>query len=155
MKNLTLSLTFIVCLFTTFVSAQKITEKDLQGNWKLTTYISYGASLDVETGEITIPKEIEATTNPGILEQIKGNMAQFKEQLKTSYIYITGNNIRQIMADQVKDGPFTLKENKGFYAIAANFDDGTSKNIPVSINSKGQLHVKDNRTQQEFIYSRE
>lgn len=155
MKNLFLALAFTTGLFTTSVSAQKVTEKELQGNWKLSTYVAYGASLNVETGEVTVPKEIEKSTNPGILKQIKDNMSQLKEQLKTSYIYITGNNFRQIIADEVKDGPFTLKEGKGSYVIAANFDDGTSSNIPVSINDKGQLHIKNNINKQEFIYTRE
>lgn len=155
MKNLFLTIAFIACMFTTTVSAQKVTEKELQGNWKLSTYIAYGTSLNVETGEVTASKEVEISTNPQLLQQIKDNMSQVREQLKTAYIYITGNNFRQIIADEVKDGPFTLKESKGTFVIAANFDDGTSSNMPVSIDNKGHLHLKNNIKKQEFIYTRE
>jgi hypothetical protein len=152
MKSLFLIL--ITCFLPLIVSAQKVTMENLQGTWKLSTYSVQGVSIDVETGTISASKETETRTSPAFLAQIKENIKQYAEPIKTSYIYITGNNIRKIIADIVNDGPFTLKEKNGKQFIDANYDNGTTGQMAVNM-IDGKPHITEARTQKEFIYTRQ
>lgn len=147
-------LAFIACSFTWLATAQKITDESLQGNWKLTTLIAAGISLDVASGKISSSKENEITTPPDALSIMKENIKQHGESLKDSYINITGKDIKQTMGGITKTGAFTVKSYKKSQTLATKYDDGTTNEVPVKI-INGQLHVTNYKNKQELIYTRE
>lgn len=145
---------FVTCTLTMLASAQKITDKDLQGSWKLTTLMTTGITLDVASGKISYSKETEITTPPTTLETIKDNIKQYGESLKDTSINISGNDIAQTMGGKTKTGTFTIKNHEKIQTLATKYNDGTTNEVPVKI-INGQLHVTNHKNKQELIYSRE
>lgn len=145
---------FVACIFALFASAQKITEKDLQGNWKLTGLITAGIALDVRTGKITNSKEAEITIPPDAFTIIKDNIKQYGGSLNNSYTNITGNSIKQVLGDITKNGTFMLKDYKKIQLISIKNDDGTNTEIPIKIVNE-RLYITNPKNKQELIYNKE
>ena len=138
----------IICTLFCFAAswAQKVTQKDLQGKWKLISYSIPNATLNVETGEVTLTVVNDATAS------LKTDMEGFAEDLKATYIEIEGNNFYQIVIDSVKNGPFTLGEKDGMQSINAVFDDGTQEQLPFELKD-GKLHFK-NYGSKIYVYKK-
>lgn len=138
----------IICALFCFAAswAQKVTQKDLQGKWKLISYSIPNATLNVETGEVTLAVVNDATVS------LKTDMEGFAEDLKATYIEIEGNNFYQIVLDSVKNGPFTLGEKDGMQSINAIFDDGTQEQLPFELKD-GKLHFK-NYGSKIYVYKK-
>lgn len=145
---------FAACLLTLLASAQKITEQDLQGDWKLTTLNTSGITLDVASGKIYSSKETEITTPPDAFATIKESIKQYGGSLQNSYIYITGNTIKQIMGDITKTGSFTLKDYRKIQLITSEYNDGTTSEVPIKIVNE-KLYITNTKNKQELIYSKE
>ena len=139
---------FIICTLLCFAAswAQKVTEKELQGKWKLISYTVTNATLDVETGKVTVVNPNDTSAS------LKKDLEGFADDLKTAYIEIQGNNFYQIITDAVKNGPFTLDEKNGIQSINAAFDDGTNEQLPF-IMKEGNLHFK-LRHNKTYVYKK-
>src|SRR4051812_46986631 len=99
-KSLTI---FCMLLLSVSVWAQKATEKDLQGNWKLITYEVNGAILDVASGKVTLTKNDEPLM-AAMAGKLTADMESYAEGLRTSSLEIVGNNFNQIVVDSVRNG---------------------------------------------------
>ncbi|RWX03823.1 hypothetical protein [Flavobacterium cerinum] len=146
--------TFTACIFTLLASSQKISEQELQGNWKLTALNTAGITLDVASGKIFSSKENDVTIPPDALAIIKDNIKQYGESLKNSYITITGSDIKQTMDDKTKFGSFTIKDYKKIQLISTTYNDGTTSEVPVKI-VNGKLCITNHKSKNELIYSKE
>lgn len=135
-------------------SSQKISEQELQGNWKLTTLTISGITLDVASGKIYSSKETEITTPPNAFATIKESIKQYGGSLRNSYIYINGNTIKQIMGDITKTGSFTLKDYRKIQLIFTKYDDETTSEVPIKIVNE-KLYITNPKNKQELIYSKE
>jgi hypothetical protein len=141
-----------VCLFTTMAFAQKLTQKDLQGTWKMTAFSSEGISVDVTTEKFTLSKELEAQATPEIKQQIELGILQAMEALKESYAYFDGNNLRQTMGPQEQKGTYTLKEADGKQLLTIALPDGTSEEIVIAMKDKHLYMVQGGADGAEFVY---
>jgi hypothetical protein len=146
---------FVACCFATMASAQTVTEKDLQGNWKMASFFTSGITLDIATSAVTISEELKSQITPDIEEQINTGMQAAAAQLKDSSLTINGKNLSQKIAGTEKKGTYVLKDLEGKQYIAITYDDGTSNEVSVTIKDK-QLHItrSENGQEAEFIYTR-
>jgi hypothetical protein len=150
MKSFFLTLTAF--LFMLPLWAQKATEKDLQGNWRLITYAVQGASLDVQSGQVTLDKP-DSTLMAAMTVNLKADMEAYAEGLRQSSLEIVGNNFNQVIVDFVRNGPFTLGEKNGHQVITAHFDNGTSDDVPFEI-VNGKLHLSNSQGNKRYIYEK-
>lgn len=141
-------------LFTT-VSAQKLTNTDLQGEWKLSALDNNGAHVDIKSGEITISTELKTQLTTDMIEQLSEGLKQSISKLRVSDVVFTGNNVKQNMAGKEKKGTFALKEQEGKQYAAFNWDNNTASESFIWIKNK-QLHIQKSEQGQvfEFIYSK-
>jgi hypothetical protein len=137
MKKLILFVALSVC---SLASAQKVTDKDLQGNWKLTGLSTNGISLDIATGVVVISDELKAQLTPEITTQINDGMKQAAEQLKNSSTTFTGTTLKQNIGGQEKSGTYTLKDVNGTQIMTATWSDATTSETSVWIKEK-KLHI--------------
>jgi hypothetical protein len=120
--------------------AQKITDKDLQGSWKLTGFNQNGITLDVTTGAVAVSEEMKAQLSPEMMSQIDESVKQVLEPLRASSVNITGNNIIQNMGGQERNGTYTLKESDGRLVMITAWSDKTTSETTVWIKDK-QLYI--------------
>jgi hypothetical protein len=134
---------FLLCLFvfiSAAASAQKVTEKDLQGNWKMTAFNAGGINVDVATEKITLSKEMEGKVTPQQQQQMQAQMAQAMTIFKTSSVSVAGNSFNQTMGQQQQKGTFTLKEKEGKQYLMLTQENGTVEELNVAISGK-MLHI--------------
>lgn len=143
-----------LCMVAT-VSAQKITNTDLQGEWKLSALDNNGAHVDILSGEISISPEIKNQLTPDMISQISDGLKQSITKLKVSDVVFAGNSVKQNMAGKQKKGTFTLKELEGKQYASFNWDNNTATESFIWIKNK-QLHIQKTEQGQvfEFIYNK-
>jgi hypothetical protein len=127
---------FVACCLTTVASAQKLTDKDIQGTWKLSSFDAGQLKVDIATEKITLSPEIEAQMTPESKQQMEAGMAQAMEMFKESYAYVEGKNLRQTMGPQEQKGTFEIafKDNKNVLTLTQA--DGTKEDITIAMVDK-------------------
>jgi hypothetical protein len=145
-------LTLIAILSMLSLCAQNATQNDLQGDWKLVTYVVKGASLDVQTGQVTLSKP-ESALMEAMGERLKADMESYAGGLRVSSLEIAGNNFDQVVGDTARNGPFTIVEKNGQQYISAKFDNGTSDQIPFKI-FDGKLYLSNFDGLKQYIYEK-
>ncbi|MEL1245420.1 hypothetical protein AAEO56_14190 [Flavobacterium sp. DGU11] len=138
MKKLTYL--FVAFCLTTVASAQKLTDKDIQGTWKLASLEAAGNKIDVVAGKIILSPEQEAKMTPEMKQQMEAGMAQAMEMFQESYAYIDGKTLRQTMGPEEQKGTYVLANKDGKNIITLTKEDGTTEEITVSIVDK-KLHL--------------
>jgi len=144
--------TLSMFIFVTSAWAQKLTEKDLQGNWKLIKYEVGGISLDIPTGKATMEKTSDPLAAAMGMQMI-GEMEGYTESLSMATLEIKGNNFSQLISSHMRNGPFTIIEKDGQQFISATFDNGSSDQIPFSI-IDGNLYLLHSTKPKKYIYAR-
>jgi hypothetical protein len=144
---------FIACNFTITAFAQKLTQKDIQGTWKLAGFSVEGIYLDVAKEDVTFSKELEAKYPEVAREQIKLGMLENIEGFQSARTYIEGNNIRQTMGGEEDKGTFTITTKGADQFIAISNPEGATDEVKSFFKDK-QLHMiqKDEEQEVEFIY---
>lgn len=146
-----------MCLATTLAFAQKITNKDLQGNWKLAAFDASGIRLDLKTQDVTISPDLAAQLTPEAVTGIKEGMKQAVAPLSTSFVNFTGtNNVSLSIAGDTQAGTYTLAEKDGKQHLAVKKADGTTAELPVAMKDK-QLYVtlSQQGQQADFIFGKQ
>jgi hypothetical protein len=155
MKNV-LYLCLAVCLCTTLAFAQKVTNKELQGNWKMTGFNTQGIGLDLKTQEVTISPELQAQLTPEAITGIKEGMKQAIEPLSASYVNFKGNTMKLAVGPEAETGDFTLTEKDGKQSLALKNADGTTTDLPVMMKDKLlYLTLSDKGQTADFIFRKE
>ena len=151
MKKLFLLLA--ACMLTAAATAQKITQKDLQGTWKLASFSVSGLSLDVATENITFSKEMQAKYPGEALEQIKLSMLESVEGFKTARTYVEGSTIRQVVGPDEDKGTFTITDKGTEQFIVISNPEGIAAEMQIFFKDK-QLHIiqKDEEQEVDFAY---
>lgn len=144
--------TLFLSFFITLTWAQKATQQDLQGKWKLVTYAVSGAILDIETGKATVA-ETDNALQAAMGVKLKADMESYAEGLRMSELEISGNNFYQVIADFARNGPFTITEKDGQQYISASFDNGTTDSIPFKI-IEGKLVLQNTQGNKQYVYSK-
>lgn len=144
---------FVALCVCTVASAQKISDKDLQGNWKLTGLNLNGITLDLVSGSVIIPEEQKAQLTPEMTAQINDGMKQAVEQLKNSTANFTGNAVKQNIGGKEKTGTYTLKEDGTNQIMTSTWSDATTSETAVWIKEK-KLHLSKSGQGQtaEFVF---
>ena len=151
MKNFLLT----ICAFFIFVPlwAQKVTQEDLQGNWKLVTYIVPGATLDIVTGKVTMSEQ-KNPMDVAVAAKLKADMESYAPGLSQAALEIKGNNFYRVFYDVVNNGPFTIINKTDHQVISASFDDGTTAEIPFRIKD-GKLYTTNLEKSKLYIYEKQ
>lgn len=136
-KLIYLSVAF--CFLTTLACAQKITEKDLQGKWKLASFNAQGVTFDVEKGAINISDEAKQMLPPEALEQLKGSADAALESFKMAYVIFDANKVTQTMGPESNEGTFTIIEKDKEQYLHATYGDMTD-DAGIAIKDK-RLHI--------------
>lgn len=131
---------FVACCITVPAIAQKITDKDLQGNWKLAGYNQNGITVNIATGAITVSEEMKLQISPEMMSQLNESVKQILEPLRASNVTFTGNSIQQNMGGQQKSGTYTIKDSDGRQVMTATWSDNSSSETSVWIKDK-QLYI--------------
>lgn len=147
---------FVACCLTTVATAQKIAEKDLQGDWKLTALNANGVSLDIKTGTVVISEELKSQLTPDLITQINDGMKQAVEPLKNSSTSFTGANVKQTIAGQEKSGTYVITSKDNVNTITFKWSDNTTTDAEISVKDK-KIHLSKSEQGQsaEFIFSKE
>jgi hypothetical protein len=142
-----------ICMFTTIATAQKVTEQDLQGTWKMTNFSAGGLMVDVPANKITLKPELESQLTPEQKQQMEEQMDLAMEMFKESYAYIEGKNLRQTMGGQEQKGTFTLKDQDGKQYIVLTVAEGATEDMLVSIKDKKlMISQGEGAEAAEFVY---
>ncbi|MFD2603057.1 MULTISPECIES: hypothetical protein [Flavobacterium] len=131
---------FSICLISLSGFAQKITSKELEGNWKLAGYNQNGITVDVATGAITVSPELKNQISPEMMSQIDQSFKQLLEPLRASNVTFTNNNVVQHMAGKTKNGTFVIKDKDGQQVMTTSWSDQTTSETSVWIKDK-QLYI--------------
>lgn len=123
-------------LFTTVGFAQKITGKDLEGNWKMTTFTTQGITFNLETEKVMLTPEMQEQIGQEGLAALQEGMKQSLEPIKTSYINFKGTAIKLSMGTETESGVYTLIEKNGTQVLSVKSPDGEITEMPVSIKDK-------------------
>lgn len=141
------------CLFSTLAFAQKITAKELEGTWKITGFSTQGIGFDLQTQEVTLTPDMKAQLSPESVAGIKEGMKQAVEQIKSSYVSFTGNNMKLVVGPETESGTFTLAEKNGAQVLAVKNTDGTTHDVPVLYKDKKlYMSLGDKGEEAEFIF---
>ena len=155
MKKL-LYLCLAACLCTTLAFAQKLTNKELQGNWKMTGFTSQGIALDFKTQEVTISPEMQAQLSPEAITGIKEGMKQAVGPLSASYLIFKGGTMKLAVGPEAETGDFTLTEKDGKQMLAFKKPDGSTTDLPVVMKDKQlYLTLSDQGQTADFIFRKE
>lgn len=146
-----------VCMFTSIATAQKVTQKDLQGTWKMTNFIGGGLIVDVPLNKISLNPEIESQLTPEQKKQFNDEMSLAMEMFKESYTYIDGNNMRQTMGGKEQKGTFTIKEQGGKqYLVLSEGEGAPAEDIHVSVKDKKLYLTQGEENEKvEFVYMKQ
>lgn len=143
-------LSLALCFFTTLASAQKVTQKDLQGVWALQGLESEGIYFDLVKEDVIIPDEIKGLVSA----DDEAQMRMAIPVLKDSFMKITDNKIEMNMGPDGDHGVFTLatKDNKNMMTVTMS--DGVPDDSEVFFKDK-LLHIinyVDGQKESELIY---
>jgi hypothetical protein len=149
-------LSLALCFFTALTSAQKVTQKDLQGKWKLTYFKADGLEFDIVKEKITISDEAKDVLPPEMLQQLQGNSTDALAPFKEAYAVFLGDKLQQILGPEVKECAYTITEKDGQQFIHATFEDGATDDTAVAIKDKQlYLTISGDGDDAEMIYSKE
>jgi len=120
--------------------AQKLTDKDLQGNWKLSGFNHNGVNLNVLTGDVVISEDMKAQLSPEMMSQIDESVKEVIEPLRLSNVTFAGNSIMQNMGGQEKNGTYTIKDKDGHQVMTTSWNDTTTSETTVWMKNQ-QLYI--------------
>ena len=141
------------CLFTTMAFAQKITARELEGNWKMTGFSTQGIGFDLQTQEVIVSPEMKAQLSPEAMTGLKEGMKQAVEPMKASYVNFTGNNLKLVVGPETENGTFTLAEKNGKQVLVVKNADGTSDEVPIAYKDKKlYMTMGDEGQKADFIF---
>lgn len=129
-----------VCLISLNGFAQKITTKELEGNWKLAGYNQNGINVEVATGVVTVSPELKNQVSPEMMSQIDESVKQLLEPLRASNVTFTNNTVVQNMGGKTKNGTFVIKDKDGHQVMTTSWSDQTTSETSVWIKDK-QLYI--------------
>lgn len=141
-----------LCLFTTIASAQKITQKDLQGNWTLLGFESGPIYFDLVKKDIIVPAELKGQIPPDADAQMRAALPM----LDGSYLEVKDNNLTMTLGPDGESGTFVLGEKDGKQIMTITFEDKTSDESEIFMKDK-QLHLvqyTDGVKEAEFVYAK-
>lgn len=141
-----------LCLFTTIASAQKITQKDLQGNWTLLGFESGPIYFDLVKKDLVIPAELKGQIPPDADAELRAAIPM----LEGSYLEIKDDNLTMTLGREAENGTFVLAEKENKQIITITFKDGTSDDSEIFMKDK-QLHLvqyTDGEKESEFVYAK-
>jgi hypothetical protein len=146
---------FVACSLTMAASAQKVTQENLQGTWKLAAFNTSGIYLDLATGLVTISDELKSQLTPEMMTELNNSMKEGVEALRPSKVVFTGNNVDQNIAGQEKKGTFEIKDVNGEQHLISTYSDGTPSDTTIFIKDK-QLHISKSEQGQsaELIFNK-
>ncbi len=154
MKKLTYL--FVAFCLTTVASAQKLTEKDIQGTWKLVSLEAAGMKIDVPTEKVTFSPEMQAQMSPELQQQAQAEIGGAMEMFKESFAYIEGKSMRQAMGPEEAKGTFEIAQKDGKSVMTYTMDDGVVEEIAVSmVDKKLTLSMNDEGTSTVLIYTKQ
>jgi hypothetical protein len=154
MKKL-LYLFVAVCISAT-ASAQKLTDKDIQGTWKLAALEASGMVIDVVKEKVTLPPETEAMLTEEQKAEMNAGMAQAMEMFRESFAKIEGKNLTQNLGPEEQKGTFVMAQKEGKNVITLTQEDGTTKEIIVSIvDKKLRLEENEGGAAAVFVYTKQ
>ena len=131
----------VAICFSTLATAQKVTQADLQGTWKMISFAGGGVNVDVLAEKFTVDPEIEKQLTAETKQQMELGMLQAMEMFKESYAVIDGANLKQSMGPQEQKGTFTMKEQDGKQFLVLTVAGApATEDLGVSIVDK-KLHI--------------
>lgn len=155
MKKLVMMCLFF-CSMTTISNAQKVTEQQLQGSWKMTGLTTQGVHLDIENKTVNIPQEMKSQLPPESIQQIEANMKQAATSLKDSYMRIEQDKITQVAGPQEDSGTFKLVEHDNQQFMDITLSNGQSGQTPIAmIDKKLQVTQSDGTQVVNFLYTKQ
>lgn len=139
MKRTLLSVLLFVCCLPALAQheAQVYTENDFQGQWKLVAYITSDGTLNMNTGKAEADIKMKAKYGDAYADEAIKKLEDEVEDLKQSYLEVSGKKFTLGLKDNVRSGTFKLKRDKdNNQVLVAKFKDNSQ--------STGHFVMKDN-----------
>lgn len=145
-----------VCISAT-ASAQKLTEKDLQGSWNLAAVEASGMVIDVAKEKVTLPPETEAMLTEEQKAEMNAGMAQAMEMFRESHAKFEGKNFTQNMGpEEIGKGTYTITQKDGKNIMTLTEAIGTPKEITISITDKKlRMEATEGGAVVAFVYTKQ
>ncbi len=138
MKRLFLFLAFATVLS---ANAQEITEKNLEGNWKMCAFDVNGIYWDLKTDAVKLPPEYSTlgeNQKEALIADIKGGLSDHKD----GTFMIRGNYLEQTMAGQEASGNYTIEKKDGKdYLRIVNDDAGKTVDVVQVALKDGKMYI--------------
>jgi hypothetical protein len=138
MKKLFLFMTFSVVLA---AQAQEVTEKSLEGNWKICAFDVNGIYWDFKTDAVRLPAEyanLGESQKEALIADIKTGLTDHKN----GTFIIKGNYLEQNMAGQEASGSYTIEKKDGKDYLRIVNDDAAKTTDIVQVTLKdGKMQI--------------
>lgn len=127
----------ITCFIAFTATAQKATEKDLQGKWKMVSFAADDVSIDIVAGKYTLSPEMSKNLTAEQKEEMDLSMQMGIEMLKEAYATFEGTTFNQFMGPENQKGTLIMKEGSPYVSIN---DNGQVVDLAAAIIDK-KLHL--------------
>lgn len=119
-------------------TAQKATEKDVQGKWKMISFAADDVTIDILAEKFTLAPELEKSLTPAQKEEMELSMQMGIEMLKEAYASFEGTKFSQVVGPETQTGSFFMKDGNSMVSIN---DNGEVIDLVATIVDK-KLHLK-------------
>ncbi len=137
------------------VQAQKVTEGDLLGTWKLVSYKDEQVTIDAIKGTYVLDAEYKENLTPAELKEEEHNYAIMTKQYKgASITFEGGNTAKQVIGEETYSGTYRLETENKVTEIVVTSEEGEEEEPAV-------ISIKDNKLyitvedEIELIYKRQ
>jgi hypothetical protein len=129
-------------LITAFASAQKVSTKELQGNWKIHALDLSGISMNYKSQLVTLSEEMDSKVpredRPTRIENIKKAMMVYSDD----FITINPGNTYSIkLLNETATGSYTIAEHDKSYYLKLNHSDDDVPEEFEAYFSNGNLNI--------------
>lgn len=153
MKNLLLSVFLFVSAMPLW--SQIVTEKDFQGKWKLVSYTTKDATLDVATGKATVNEASQKNLGPEFTAKLIEEMEALANEYHNDYLEFKGKKFSMFVDDKITKGTYKITRDKeNNQVVVATFKDTSKSTVPINLH-EGKLVIEQRYTGRIFTFVKE
>lgn len=152
MKNLLLSVFLFVSTMPLW--SQIVTEKDFQGKWKLVSYTTKDATLDVATGKATVNEASQKSLGPEFTARLIEEMEALAKDYNDDYLEFKGKKFSLFVENDIRKGSYKITRDKeNNQVVVATFKDTSKSTVPINLH-EGKLVIEQKYTGKLYTFEK-